>query len=348
MRSGKMELPVVTMIVPCRNEVKFIGGCLNSIIANSYPKDRLEVLVVDGMSQDGTRAIVASYEEKYPFVRLLDNSKKIIPAAVNIGIRHANGAIIMKIDAHSSYPKDYISKSVEFLTKFDADNVGGILKIKPREETTIARAIALVLSHPFGSGSAYVKIGAKEPRWADTASFGCYRKEVFQEIGLWNESLAGSSDMDFNSRLRRNGGKILLVPEIVTDYYADPDLKSFWKHNFADGVWATYVLKFGSSGWSCRHWVPLCFVSGIIACALLWAMLPELGWLFPGVLGAYVVANLGASVNISIRERHPSYILILPMVFISRHIAHGLGALLGLALVLIPGNHWKDRRSWRS
>lgn len=337
----------VSIIIPCRNEERFIGRCLDSIIANDYPKDYLEVLVVDGISEDGTREIVADYVEKHRFIRLIDNPKKIIPAAVNIGIRHANGAIIMKLDAHSSYPKDYISKSVEFLAKYDADNVGGILKIKPRGETTIARAIALALSHPFGSGSAYVKIGAKKPRWADTASFGCYRKEVFQKIGLWNEDLAGSSDMDFNSRLRRAGGKILLVPEIVTNYYADPDLKSFWLHNFADGVWATYVLKFGSRGWSWRHWVPLFFVSSMIGLAALSVIVPECRWLLLGITGAYVLVDISASLRISIREARFSYLVVLPMVFASRHVAHGLGALLGLSLVLIPGNHWKDRRGWQ-
>jgi glycosyltransferase involved in cell wall biosynthesis len=339
------HIPYVSIIIPCRNEERFIARCLDSIIANDYPKDRLEVLVVDGMSEDGTRAIIDKYSYQYPFVRVVDNPKKTFPSAINIGILQAGGEIVMTVSAHSTYPKDYISKCVWFLNEYQADNVGGVLKIVPREDTTIAKAIARALAHPFASGNAYTKIGSKEPRWADTAAFGCYRKEVFERIGLFNENLAGSSDLDFNKRLKAAGGKILLVPEIVINYYADPDLKAFWRHNFSDGVWATYVLKFRSKAFSWRHWVPLAFVASLIVSLALGAVFIPAFWLFAGICGVYALVNLAVSVSLAVRERDGRYLWILPIVFATRHLAHGLGALWGLFLILVPGIHWKGRRN---
>jgi len=335
--------PFVSVIVPCFNEKKFISMCLDSITANDYPKEQLEMLVVDGMSWDGTRTIVEKYTQRHPFIRLVDNPKRIIPSAMNIGIRKAKGDIIMKMDAHSTYPKDYISRCVQLLKEYQADNVGGVLKIIPVGDTPVAEAIALTLAHPFGSGDAYIKIGLKEPRWADSAAYGCYRKEVFEKIGLYNEDV-GSEDMDLNHRLRKAGGRILLMPDIVINYYADGDLNAFWRHNFADGVWITYPLKFGRKIFSWRHLAPLAFVLSLIGSAVLSSLLPFFKWLFLGIIGMYAVANSGASMHIALRERHIGYLAMAPIVFAVRHIAQGLGALLGLILVLIPGKHWKGRR----
>lgn len=340
---GIYNFPIVSIIIPCRNEERFIGKCLDSIIANDYPKNKLEVLFVDGMSEDNTREIIRGYTQRYPFIRFVDNPKRGIPFAMNIGIREAKGEILMKVDAHSTYPKDYISSCVQYLFEYQADNVGGILRIVPRENATVAKCIADALAHPFASGNAYVKVGAKEPMWADSAAFGCYRREVFDKIGLFNEELAGSEDMDFNRRLRESGGKILLVPDIVINYYADSNLKAFWRHNFSDGVWATYVLKFGSKAFSLRHLVPLAFILSVVGSAVLSAILPPFRWLFVSVTGAYVVANLGASLHLAIQKRCLSYLWAAPIVFAIRQIAYGLGALLGLILVIVPGKHWKGR-----
>src|SRR5712691_5993977 len=134
--------PRCSVIVPCRNERKYIARCLDSIIANSYPKDRLEVLVVDGQSEDGTRDIIAKYTRQYHFIRLLVNAKRLIPSAMNRGVSEATGDVIMKMDAHSTYPADYIEKSITYLQNYDADNVGGVCIIGPGTDGRIARAIA--------------------------------------------------------------------------------------------------------------------------------------------------------------------------------------------------------------
>ncbi len=338
------DLPFVSAVVPCRNEEKHIRMCLDSIAANSYPKDRMEVLVVDGRSSDRTKAILRDLTQQYPFIRTMDNPKQTIPAAMNIGVLKARGQVILKLDAHSTYPRNYVSRCVESLDRYKADNAGGIWRIMPGSESAAANAIALALAHPFASGNAYVKVGAKEPRWADSAAFGCWRKNALEKIGGWNEKLAGSSDMDLNARLKDAGGRILLDPSIQINYYADSNFRSYWKHNFADGVWVTYVLKFRSKAWAWRHWVPLAFVSSLIALATLAFFLPSLWWAFLVIAGAYAMANLAASVQISVRERKPEYLPTLPLVFAVRHIAHGLGALLGLLLVLVPGKHWEGRQ----
>ena len=339
------NLPFVSVIVPCRDEEKHIARCLESILANDYPKERMEILVLDGMSEDHTGAIVADYAQRYPQIRLVNNPTRTIPTAMNRGIKQAQGEVVMKVDAHSTYPEDFISNSVRFLEQYGADIVGGILNIVPGRETTVAQAIALALSHEFGSGNAYVKIGCKEPRWADSVSWGSFKKGVFERVGLWNEELAGSSDMDFNVRLKKAGGRILLVPSIVTDYCADSDLESLWRHNFADGVWATYVVKFGSKAWAWRHWIPMFFVASVAGSAVLSVFLPKFWWLFCGIAGVYILTNLAASAQIVLRERKLDFLPVLPGVFAARHVSHGLGALYGLVLVLLPGKHWKGRRS---
>src|SRR3989344_832745 len=154
----KLELSV---IIPCRNEEKYIGPCLDSLLLQDYPKEKLEILIIDGFSEDKTREILAGYA-KYPFINVLDNPKKITPAALNIGIKNAKGSIIMRMDAHASYEKNYISECVKYLKEYDADNVGGVVWAMPTVNTLAAHAIARVYSHPFGVGHSLFRIGVVE------------------------------------------------------------------------------------------------------------------------------------------------------------------------------------------
>ncbi len=338
------EWSLVSLVIPCRNEERHIAECLDSIFESNFRNDQLEILVIDAMSADRTRAILAEYQQKWPMIRVLDNPKRLISVAMNIGLRNARGEMVLKIDAHSTYPKDYISKCVDSLTRYQASNAGGTWRIMPGNESATATAIALALAHPFASGNAYVKVGAKEPRWADSAAFGCWRKEVLEKIGGWNENLGGSSDMDLNARLKEAGGRILLDPEIQISYYADANFRSYWKHNFADGVWATYVLKFRSKAWAWRHWVPMVFLLSLLGTVGLAFFSPIFGLVFMGILGFYVLVNLAATIQISSREKSIKYLLLLPLAFAIRHFAHGVGALYGALLLTLPGEHWKGRR----
>jgi glycosyltransferase involved in cell wall biosynthesis len=147
----------VSIIIPCRNEEKYIGRCLDSIIAQDYPKRNLEVFVADGMSDDKTREIVADYCQKYSFIKLLDNPRKFTPFALNIGIKNSSGKIIVRMDAHADYAKDYVSRCIGAMNDSGADNVGGRVMVMPRDNSLVSRAIALCLSSFFGAGNAIYK-----------------------------------------------------------------------------------------------------------------------------------------------------------------------------------------------
>jgi len=336
--------PLVSVIVLCRNEELRIGACLDTLIASDYPKELLEILVLDGMSEDGSRRIVEEIASKFPCVRLVDNPRKISPAACNIGTREAKGEIILVVGAHAQYSSDYIRKCVDALIRYGACNAGGTWRILPGDESATAKAIASALAHPFASGNAYVKVGAKGPRWSDSAAFGCWKKEELEKIGGWNENLAGSSDMDLNVRLRQAGGRILLDPDIQVGYYADSNFQTYWKHNFADGVWTTYVLKFGSKAWAWRHWVPMAFLLSLLVSAALALFSRAFGGVFAAILGSYSLANIISSLQISAREKHANFLLLLPLAFGIRHFAHGVGAIYGTCLLVLPGERWMGRR----
>ena len=339
-------LPFVSIIIPCRNEEKFIAKCLDSVIANDYPKDRLEVMVIEGMSEDGTRRIIGGYIQHHPFIRLLDNPKKITPVAVNIGIKHAKGEIIMIMGAHAIYEKDYISNCVKYLQEYNADNVGGIIVLEPRINNLIGKAVAVSLSHPFGVGNSVFRIGSKEPRWVDTVFGGCYKKEVFEKFGLFNEELVYSQDIEFNLRLKKSGGKILLVPDVVSHYYPLSNFKGFCKHNFRNGVWAIYPFKFTTlTPVSRRHLVPLAFVSSLIGSAVLSVVSQIFLWLFLFIFGSYALANAYFSVKITTKEKDFRYLFVMPLIFATLHIGYGFGSLWGLLKVIMSLQFWKNRFS---
>src|SRR5205085_3945463 len=138
----------VSCILPCRNEEAFIGPCLDSFLATAYPPEQLELLVVDGSSNDRTREIVERYSAKHPWIRLLDNPKRIVPTALNIGIKAATGDVIVRLDAHVVYPPDYIPRCGAALASSGAENVGGMVVTLPASDTRVAEAVAVGVSHP--------------------------------------------------------------------------------------------------------------------------------------------------------------------------------------------------------
>jgi glycosyltransferase involved in cell wall biosynthesis len=338
------DIPFVSIVIPCRNEEKFIGNCLDSIIENDYPPNMLEILIVDGESEDKTKEIINEYSQKYPFIRLLCNPNKVTPFALNIGIENAKGEIIMRMDAHATYEKDYISKCVKYINEYEADNVGGAMITIPRDNTFVGRAIVSALSHRFGVGGSVFRTGSKEPRWVDTVFGGCYKREVFDKIGLFNENLVSTQDMEFNQRLIKAGGKILLHPEIVSNYYTRSDFKSFCKNNLRNGIWAIYPLKFVAHipvSW--RHFIPLVFVSGLIGSAVLSAFFHFFLWLLLFVVGSYSLANIYFSFKITTKEKDFRYLFVMPIIFASLHVVYGLGSFWGLLRVVFSLRFWKNR-----
>jgi len=332
----------VSIIIPCLNEEAYIEKCLDSVIENDYPKDMFEISIIDGMSSDGTRSILESYIRKYSFVRILDNPKKITPVALNIGIKNAGGEIIIRMDAHSTYEKDYISKCVKYLNEYNADNVGGIWVTVPGKDSLLAKAIAFSLSHRFGVGNAHYRIGlSQEPKWVDTVPFGCFRREIFDKIGLFDENLHRNEDIELNKRLQKADGKILLVPEIVIYYYAKSDLKTFITHIFDNGKKVTCYSEMDLNLFSWRHLVPMIFVMCLSSLLLLWGgaslvntpvfdLISKTG-LFGLLLaaGSYLAVNFYYSVKIAVQKKNAGLFFLMPCIFGMLHFSYGIGSIWG-------------------
>ena len=328
-----MIYPSVSIIIPCRNEETFIGKCLDSIIANDFSKDSLEIIVIDGMSEDRTRDIINEYSQQFSFVNLLDNYKKIVPTALNIGIQNANGKIIIRMDAHTTYEKNYVTKCVEYLQNYGADNAGGICVTLPGDDTVMAKSIAMALSHPFGVGNSYFRIGLKEPKYVDTVPFGCYKKEVFDKIGLFHENLIRNQDIEFNLRLKNAGGKILLVPDIVSYYRARSSLKALAKNNFSNGFWVIYSSRFAKVPFSIRHLIPLLFVVALLSSFSMSLVYFPVFYIFSLVLGTYLIAGIYYSLKISLKKGL-KFFPILILTFFTLHLSYGFGSCWGICKIL--------------
>jgi len=338
------NVPSISIIIPCRNERKFIGVCLNSVIANEYPKEKVEVLVVDGMSDDRTREVIETYTRRYPFIRLLINRKKITAAGLNKGIKEARGEYILWMSAHNEYSKDYVRQCLEHAARFEADNVGGIIKVVPRDDSFIGKSIALALSHPFGVGNSAFRTGTRKPKLVDTVFGGCYKRKIFEEIGLFNESLIRGQDMEFSLRMKRAGYKTFLVPQIVSYYYARSDLKTYIQHNFINGLWAIMPMKFVSHmPVALRHLVPLIFSTSLVGLGLLSLVSLLLFRVFLLVFIVYLLTNSYFSIKVALKERDWRCAFLMPFSFALLHISYGFGSFLGLLRVIPSKQFWENR-----
>jgi len=333
----------ISIVIPCRNEEKYIAKCLDSIIAQNYPIENIEILVVDGMSEDKTTQILEEYSKQSLAINILKNPKKITPCAFNLGIKYSKANIIMIMNAHSTYEKDYISKCVKYLDKYNADNVGGILITKPGAATIMGKAIALVLSHPFGVGNALFRIGVKKPQYVDTVPLGAYKREVFDKIGLFDEDLVRNQDDEFNLRLIKNGGKILLVPDIFSYRYTRESLAKLWKMYFQYGYFKPLVAKKVGGILTWRQTVPALFI-GFLILALLSSFFSKFFlWSFIFMLGFYIIVNFSFSLIISIEKKNPKLLPSLIASFITLHFSYGLGYLKGIWDFIVFKKHLKKK-----
>ena len=245
-----MSVPFVSVVIPERNEEEKISFCLESLLGSDYPHDRFEVIVVDGMSEDRTVEIVKSFSQQHQNIKLLYNEKRITPVARNIGVKASVGEYVMFFDAHSIASFDYISKCVKHIQETDADNVGGVVKTLPVSGSILGRTIAAVLASRFGVGGSKFRTGVTSPEEVDTVHFGFYKSVVFDRIGLFNESLVRNQDIEFNLRLKRNGGKIILFPDINLVYFSRSSLRSFLKNNYENGFWVIFASRYSKQPFS--------------------------------------------------------------------------------------------------
>jgi glycosyltransferase involved in cell wall biosynthesis len=328
------ERPFVSVIVPCRNEAGFIAACLESIRAGTYPRHRFEILVVDGLSDDGTRAIVERIAATDDRIRLLENPDRIVPSALNLAIRRARGEIVMRMDAHNEYPPDYMTSLVEWLERSGADNVGGLFLTRPANGSAKARAIAAALSHPFGVGNSRYRIGTSGPRWVDTVPFGCYRREAFDRLGGFDEELVRNQDEEFNLRLVRGGGRILLVPSVTTIYRARDSLRRLWRMHQQYGYFKPLVVRKAGGVFTVRQLIPAAFVLALLAGLLLAPLGTPGQLLLPGLLAVYAAAAAAASAPTSAREGWPCAAWLV-LAFAVIHLAYGFGYLRGVVAFVL-------------
>ena len=326
---------MLSVICPIYNEESRIEACIQSILAQDYPKEDLEVLFVDGQSSDRTREIIAKYMQDYAFIRLLDNPKRIAPSALNIGIRASSGDIVMRLDAHAKYPDNYFSLLVNKLKQTGAENVGGVCRTLPARDTAICRAIAHAMSSPFGMGNSHFRIGTSHEMWVDTVPFGCFCRELFDKIGLFDEELVRNQDDEFNGRIVKNGGKILLLPQVVIDYFARDTISKTAKMFYQYGLFKPLVNKKLQKPTTLRQFFPPLFFAGLIAGGLLSVFSQTLMWIYVSVIILYVLCCFVFGRN---GERIWPDILWMPIIFATIHLSYGCGYWQGLWKILVHGN----------
>lgn len=330
-------VPLLTVIVPIYNEEKYIACCLDSILAQDYPKDCLEIFLVDGMSTDATRRILEPYLRKYSMIHLLDNPKRIAPCAMNLGIAHAHGDVLLRLDAHALYADNYFRVLTQKLRELCADNVGSPWYTDVLNKTPKTLAIREVLSHPFGVGNSTFRTGANQVMEVDTVPFGCWPKEVFQKYGLYDERLVRNQDIELNKRILRGGGHIYLVPDTYCTYLARETYMAIARNNYGNGKWniltVYYTKRFSSL--SLRHFVPMSFVLSLVIppfLALWWS--PFL-WLTVMSVVLYLLSLSVVSVSLSCSRRLNAFYLM--WTFVLLHFSYGWGSLIGILTCMRDG-----------
>ena len=321
--------PQVSVIIPCRNERHYIGPCLDSILGNDYRRDRLELLVVDGMSDDGTAEVVESYAARISAIRMFANPLRTVPSALNLGIARARGEVILRMDAHAEYPSHYISGLVRWLLESGADNVGATWVTVPVDGSITARAIAIALSHPLGVGNARFRIGTGEARFVETVPFGCFRRELFDRVGLFDEDLVRNQDEEFNFRVIRKGGRVLLVPGIVVFYYARRSFRQLAAMYWQYGYFKPLVVRKVGAVMTVRQLVPALFVSCVLLSGIVAPWVPVARLLLGLVTAAYGGVVLAVCGTAARRNGLPVG-FALAAAFVVVHFAYGLGFLRGV------------------
>jgi len=324
----------VSVILPVRNEENYIDSTMDSLLSQDYPKDSMEIIVADGMSDDKTREKLDAYVEKFHSLKLIDNKAKIVSAALNSSIAIAKGDVIIRMDAHSVYPSNYITVLVDYLFALSADNVGVILETIPSGSSPKSLAIAKALSHPLGVGNSWFRIGVNCVKQVDTVPFGCFRREVFNQIGGFDLELIRNQDDELNARMIKNGMKIFLVPDICAKYYARKSISVLWKMYYQYGYFKPLVnLKIKQIS-SIRQLAPVTLVSFLIIGILLSILYSIVFIPFLILLLLYLLILLGISFGNLRSLGSVTGCFWLFLSFLSIHISYGLGYLSGFLSIV--------------
>ncbi|WP_027420395.1 glycosyltransferase family 2 protein [Crocinitomix catalasitica] len=322
----------ISIIIPCRNEQDYIAICLQALSLQEYNKGSLEFLVIDGMSDDSTREIIKELQVKDPRIKLIDNPFKTTPQAMNIGLNAAAYDLIIRIDAHAKALPGFIEKNTEAV--FESEDImcaGG--RIKNVYQNKTAEIIGFAMSSPFGVGNATFRIGG-EKKFVDTLAFGIYKKDVFNKIGFFNESLIRNQDDELNFRLTKAGYKILYNPEIESEYFVRGSVKKLTKQYYQYGYWKVYVNKLHKTVTSIRQMVPILFLLGLIFGAIFSVLMPFFWMLYVAGILFYILLALVFAFKVS-----PNLLVAMKVscIFPILHLSYGYGYLKGLLRFVILG-----------
>lgn len=355
---NESSMPSVTVIIPVCNEERNIAGSLEQVMAQTYPASKLQVLIIDGMSDDNTRSVVERFSSDSLFdIKILDNLSRRIETALNIGVKNSDSDIILRIDARTRISSDYIVKCVNTLLETGADNVGGIQRpivdeSLNDEQQACQFAIGTGMSHPFGVGNAQFRIG-KKSGYVDTVYLGCFRKDIFEMVGLFDEdSYSISEDSDMNMRIRAGGGKVYLDNSIVACYYPRETLKSCWDLYSSYGIRkAGNLLKYKKfTAW--RQFVPPVFLSSLLLLPVAGLFITPFWYLWLLAIAMYLGAELFFVIRLvngkdCSSSGYPKRTLFkyLLLVFPTMHFSWAFGFWSRILKRPAPGEHWKGLNS---
>lgn len=318
----------VAIIIPTLNEERFISRCLNSIIKQTYEFEKMDVMIIDGGSNDKTKDIVAEYQKSHQNIRFIENKKKIQSVAFNIGFKKSTAPYIIRLDAHAEYDSKYISLCIENLKQDEKrGNVGGRCNILPFNQSLWAQTNAILNHSRFGIGGAAFRV-SNEVHNTDSVPFGAFPRKIIEKIGGMREDLPRGEDNEYNSRIRKAGYKIFFDPNIISSYFARPTLGASCKQMYANGNSIGYLYYIDREAIGIRHLVPLLFVvSGLfsIIISVLWS---PFCYVFCGGLALYLIADAIASImgaKDNVKCALPLFIL-----FFCVHVSYGMGTIAGL------------------
>ena len=327
---------MLSVICPIYNEETYIKQFLDSLLQQDYPREDLEILLVDGMSKDRTREIVAEYTAQFPFIRLVDNPERIVPYAMNRGIEAAQGNIIMRLDAHAEYPTNYFTELVNQLFSLEgAENVGGVCVTLPCNDSSKAISIAECLSNKFGMGNSYFRVGSNKIMSVDTVPFGCFHRSLFDKIGMYDIELIRNQDDELNGRIIKHGGNIYLLPQLEIKYFARDKVKKIWNMFYQYGLYKPLVNKKLGSPATFRQFFPPAFVVGLYVGLVLSIISPFIRYIYIGVLLLYLSISITIGCSKAWKWKRTFVALWIPIIFFVIHYAYGWGYIKGCVKVAL-------------